>query len=299
MDALGALQLGAAALLAVGGGFAVPGALRASRPLWRRLSRIAAVAGTVLGLIAAALSWRALGRPPAGTAAEMLVLAAPAIGLGYLVIEAFAKSREAGLLVLLAAAGAELVSIPAVNEPFDLPLRMAGPAGPWLIPYLAAAALGYGVLAAAALQAAAFLVLEHFRRVQVERLSRAVYWSACLGFPFLLASLVISCVWSQQVHGSWWDWTARQSWTLVLCLAVLAYLNLRFVGDWPERAAAWILALSLLVGAAAFPHAREMPAPGGDATVLVEPRELPPQRGRGGSPAPRPRSPKPPAFTTD
>jgi len=108
-------------------------------------------------------------------------------------------------------------------------------------------------------QATVLLIVRELWPRRAERAGRAVYWSVCFGFPFLLWGVLMAAVWAQGVRGSYWSWTGREAWSLVYCLALLAYLNLHFIAGWRERRAAWFLLVVTLAGLGAFAHLREVP----------------------------------------
>jgi ABC-type transport system involved in cytochrome c biogenesis permease subunit len=265
VDARAPLLVAGAGLLALGAVLAVPAAAVTVRPLWRRASRWAGIAGMFASAGAAALEWAGLGRPPVCGLSEPMLLLAPALALGYLIIEGLSKSREGGLPVLLAAAGAALGGLAAARAGAAADPLPPGMDGLWLVPYALATGLAYGLLGVAGIQALTFLLVERIWPNRAERAGRGAYWAACLGFPLLAGSLMLGACWAQSARGDYWTWTARESWTLVYALVLLAFLNLRYVGHWPERRSAAVLALSLGLWLAAFAHAWELPAAGGDA----------------------------------
>ena len=241
-------------LIAVGAALAVPAALHKYRPLWRRASRWSAILGMLACAAAAAIQWSGLQRPPVFSVPESLLLLAPALVLGYLFIEGLSKSREGGVVILLASAGAALLA--AVTVASSGPLCPAPPPpeldSPWLPAYAVTAFLALGLLGAAGLQAAAFLVVEHASPARGERAGRGAFWAVCLGLPPLIWSLLISAVWAQGARGSLWDWTNREVWTLVLALLLAVYICVRHIGYWPERRGAWLLAASVVAWAIAL-----------------------------------------------
>lgn len=252
-----AIQTGAA-LLALGGLLALP-AMIPRQAFWRRASRFSAMAGAVICLAAAIAGWVRMGRPPVGSASEMLLFLGPALALAYFVSEGLAKSREAGLPLLLVAAGLVLAGWsgspdPAIAGRLPMPMHSR-----WMGFCVAADVVAYGFLFAAGVQAAVLLIVRELWPRRAERAGRAVYWSVCLGFPFLLCSMLMTAVWAQGMRGSYWSWTGREVWTLAYCLALLAYLNLHLIAGWRERRAAWFLVVVSLAGLAAFARLREFP----------------------------------------
>ena len=264
MGARGWAICAGAGLLALGGVLALP-AMIPRTALWRRASRFSTIAGLLLCAAVGVADWARMGRPPIASCSEMLLLLAASLATGYIVAEGLAKSREAGLPVLLLAAGLALSSLgtsPGSPGVGALPLVMRGP---WLPVCFALSIVGYGFLFAAGIQAVALLVVREFWPRRAERAGRAVYWLVCLGFPFLLWSMMVFAAWSQEVRGVHWAWSGRELWSLAYCLALLAYLNLHLIAGWRERRAAWFLLLVSLVGLGAFVNSRRVPTSSGDA----------------------------------
>jgi ABC-type transport system involved in cytochrome c biogenesis permease subunit len=234
------------------------------RAFWRRSSRFLAIAGFLLCLAGAAGLWVRSGRPPVCSRTEMFLVLAPLLALAYAVSEGLAKSREAGLPILLGAAGLALVGEAGFPEPVvagGLPLELRSR---WLGVYFLVSLLAYGFLFAAGVQAAVLLVVRELWPRRAERAGRAVYWSVCMGMPFLVWSLMVSSLWSHQARGLTWSWTPREIWSLAYCLLLAAYLNVHLIAGWRERRAAWLLVVSSLVGVCAFSSLRRMPGPRGD-----------------------------------
>jgi len=256
----------AAGMLALGGLLALP-AMIPRAAFWRRCSRLMAIAGMFLCLAVAILSWVQIGRPPVGSRAEMYLLLASTLVLAYIVAEGLAKSREAGLPVLLIAAFLALTGISGMPHPLaageiPLPVRSA-----WIAPYLATSLAAYGFLFAAGIQAVVLLVVREIWPRRAERAGRAVYWSVCLGLPLLIWSMMIAALWSHGVRASVWSWTGREIWTLAYCLLLAAYLNVHIIAGWRERRAAWFLVVASLVGLCSFASLQQLPAATGDLRV--------------------------------
>ncbi len=271
-----------AGLLALGGVLALP-AMIPRAAFWRRSSRFSAIAGMFTCGAAAIGTWVQMGRPPVASGAEMLLLLAPALAGAYIVAEGLAKSREAGFPVLLIAAwlawaGYSGSPDPVVAGTLPLPVRSG-----WLPIYLVGNSLAYGFLFTAGIQAVVLLVVRELWPRRAERAGRAVYWSVCLGFAFLLWAAMVAGIWAQGVRGSCWSWTSRELWVLSYCLLLAAYLNVHVIAGWRERRAAWLLIATTLVGLCSFSGLRELPAPKGDMSAQTQPSRRPSRQPVGGA----------------
>jgi len=267
-----------AALLVLGGLLAPAAAAAVRAPSWRRASRFSAVLGALACAAGAAGVWALTGRPPAGSAAETLLILAPAMALAYALTEGLAKSREAGLPALLTAAGLYLAGLAAAPHPALAGRLPAGLASPWLPFCLVSGLVAYGLLFTAAIQAATLLAVRELWPARAERAGRAVYWSVCLGLPPLLWSMMGAAAWSQSVRGTIWSWTGRETWALIYALLLAAYLHLQFMAGWRERRAAWFLLAASLAGLVSFGALGSFPAPGGDRGIADRPAAAAPAR---------------------
>jgi ABC-type transport system involved in cytochrome c biogenesis permease subunit len=273
-----------ACLLLVLGALLAPIGALLTRVLWRRASRFSALAGALLGLFVGIWQWAHLGRPPGASVSEMFIIIGPLMALAYLVGEGLSKSREAGLPVLLLAALLTFLgngSLPPAVLAGDLP---HGLKSFLIVPYLVFAMIGFSFLLTASIQALVLLVLRRMSPPRTERAGRVVYWSVCLGFPFLLCSLVTAVVWSGLASGQLLPWTRRGLWMLCYCLLLMAYLNLHLIAGWREKRAVWFLLLVSLVGLGSLRYLPEMPGPDGDQVIAVPVSRSSPKA----SPSPRP-----------
>ncbi len=76
-----------------------------------------------------------------------------------------------------------------------------------------------------------------------DRLARS---SAELGFLFTSLVLLTGSIWGRPIWGTWWQWEARLTTTLVLWFIYLGYFLVRsFAGD-PERAARYAAVLGII-----------------------------------------------------
>lgn len=87
------------------------------------------------------------------------------------------------------------------------------------------------------------------RSQRMDRLARS---AAELGFLFTTLVLVTGAIWGRPIWGTWWEWEARLTTTLILWFLYLGYFTVRAFAGEPERAARFASVLAL-VGAIDIP----------------------------------------------
>jgi heme exporter protein C len=75
-----------------------------------------------------------------------------------------------------------------------------------------------------------------FLRTRARRWDLVAHASAEIGVVFTTIVLVTGPIWARPVWGTWWQWDARLTSTLVLWLGYVGYLLLRALTPEPERA---------------------------------------------------------------
>jgi len=83
------------------------------------------------------------------------------------------------------------------------------------LPHVAAYMLSYVILAKAAIQAGAQLILDD-RPLEDSHVSleRATYRTVALGFPLLTVGLILGAWWGKRAWGDWWNWDPKEMWGL-------------------------------------------------------------------------------------
>lgn len=119
------------------------------------------------------------------------------------------------------------------------------------LPHVAAYMLSYVILAKAAIQAGAQLILGD-RPLEPSHVSleRATYRTVALGFPLLTAGLILGAWWGKRAWGDWWNWDPKEMWGLASWLAYAYYLHHRrtFGRRWPKlNAALALLGVTLII----------------------------------------------------
>lgn len=81
------------------------------------------------------------------------------------------------------------------------------------------------------------------RNQAFDRLARS---SAELGFLFTTLVLITGAIWGRPIWGTWWQWEARLTTTLILWFIYLGYFMLRSYAGEPERAARFAAVLAII-----------------------------------------------------
>lgn len=76
-----------------------------------------------------------------------------------------------------------------------------------------------------------------------DRLARS---SAELGFLFTTLVLITGAIWGRPIWGTWWQWEARLTTTLILWFIYLGYFMVRAYAGEPERAARFASVLAII-----------------------------------------------------
>lgn len=87
-----------------------------------------------------------------------------------------------------------------------------------------------------------------YLRTTERRWDLVAHSSAEIGIVFCTLVLVTGPIWARPVWGTWWQWDARLTSTLIMWLTYVGYLLLRALADDPSRAGR----LAAIVGIAGF-----------------------------------------------
>jgi ABC-type transport system involved in cytochrome c biogenesis permease subunit len=101
----------------------------------------------------------------------------------------------------------------------------------WLfIPHVAVYLFSYVIMAKAAVQAAAKLIMPNSKPQEgVVDYERGAYEMVCLGFPLLTLGLILGSWWGKLAWGDYWGWDPKELWSLVSWLVYLAYFHFRYM----------------------------------------------------------------------
>ena len=89
---------------------------------------------------------------------------------------------------------------------------------------------------------------ELFRKLpSLEMLDEINYRSLSVGFPLLTVAIISGAIWSEQAMGSYWEWDAKQTWSLITWLIYAALLHGRLTIGWRGRRAALLSIMGFIV----------------------------------------------------
>lgn len=109
----------------------------------------------------------------------------------------------------------------------------------WFELHVALSFLSYALFGIAAVLGVLYL---KERETELEKLQYRVIF---LGYGIFSLSMIFGGVWAHLAWGTWWLWTPKELWTVLLWLFYSLYLHARYIG-------AWAGAPSAALGAAGF-----------------------------------------------
>lgn len=194
----------------------------------RRATRSVLFAGLLLHGAFLAVRWVLSGHAPMAGLFESLTVFAFCSALSAFLLcrtpDTAAAWRPLSILVALPQAGAALIDKRLV------PLYPALDT-PWFATHVGLSFLGYGFFAAGLA-----LAWEYLRRGG-DGMYRAAGRAALYGFSAFSAGMVCGGIWAFYAWGSYWIWTAKEIWSVVLWVyfAVLTHLKFLPAGTgWPR-----------------------------------------------------------------
>jgi ABC-type transport system involved in cytochrome c biogenesis permease subunit len=189
--------------------------------------RSALFAGLVLHALFLSLRWAISGRAPMAGLFESLTVLSFCSALSAFLLcgtrDTQAAWKPLSLLVAMPQAGAALV---------DKRLTPLYPAldTPWFATHVGFSFLGYGIFAAGLALAWVYLGKGG------EGIYRAGARSALYGFTAFSAGMVCGGIWAYYAWGSYWVWTPKEIWSVVLWLYFAVLTHLKFIPQgtgWP------------------------------------------------------------------
>jgi len=248
-----------AALLVPAGAYLVSGALYIHRVL--RRNQAAGLAGLIVGTVGVAIHavalLIALTRDPQAVAATV----SSAVSLiCFLTAAAFLGANRpfrieaigSAVLPLCFAGTLYAAACPPTARETPEVLRSA-----WFFVHVPPALLAYVAFAFSFAIAGMYLseagMLRHKRVVAVlgvlpplDQLENAMYRTAAFGFLLLTVGMATGALWAQDVWGSYWSWSPKQTASLVTWLVFATYLHYRVVRNARGRNGAWMVVIGFV-----------------------------------------------------
>ncbi len=158
------------------------------------------------------------------------------------------------VMVLVAAA---LVSPPRVEPPPPI-LRTF-----WFPVHAITAILSYAFFIVAAVAGFMYLVQEHYVKKKklkglfkklppLESLDKVNELCLKYGFPLLTVGIITGALWAEKAWGTYWSWSPKETWSLVLWFIYAALLHERLAVGWRGRRAAFTALLGFVVWMVSF-----------------------------------------------
>ncbi len=191
-----------------------------SKPVFRS----ALFAGLVLHALFLALRWALSGHAPMAGLFESLTVFSFCSALAAFLLCRSGETRLAwkplSLLVAFPQAGAALIDkrITPLHPALDTP---------WFATHVGFSFLGYGIFAAGLALTWVYL------RKGGEEVYRAGARSALYGFSAFSAGMVCGGIWAFYAWGSYWIWTPKEIWSVVLWLYFAVLTHLKFIQPGP------------------------------------------------------------------
>jgi cytochrome c-type biogenesis protein CcsB len=177
--------------------------------LLARLAALATAGGWVFHTLALVARGIELGRPPLGTLAEAVSVAAWVVVLLEMWVERRYRLRVLGAFVLPVAL---VLSLTAIARPLSAPMDRAL-ASAWLWVHVALALVGIAAFVLNFAGAVMYLLQArtlkarrtgpvYYRLPSLETLDRLTYRTLAVGFPFLTIGLVLGALWAGTAWGT-------------------------------------------------------------------------------------------------
>lgn len=199
-------------------------------PLERVGFRIAS-AGLALHSVLIALRWREVGHGPYMAPSEVLSSDAWMIVAGLLVCRRlYPRLKSVGVIALPAA-----FLLLALAQFYDPGIRSLPTTfrSVWLIVHIALYKISLATLVIGCALAIFYLMKKRSdagwrqRLPSLEVLDSYSYRFAGFGFIFWTIGMLAGSIWAYQSWGRFWGWDPTETWSLITCLTIAAYLHLR------------------------------------------------------------------------
>jgi cytochrome c-type biogenesis protein CcsB len=128
----------------------------------------------------------------------------------------------------------------------------------WLWVHIVGASTGFGSVLVAAGAGLLYLIKQRYhggfydKLPELPALDNLEYRFVTGGFIMLGLMLISGAFWSNQVHGTFWNWDPVEVWSLICWLVYGIYLHLRITFGWRGARLAWYAMLAVVVMIAGY-----------------------------------------------
>lgn len=203
----------------------------------KRYAKYCAFASCALMILALALRWYTMGRPPWAELYESAALLAFITGLAAAAL--YRKDEPAPLCLALSGLSAFLALFSAYLWEPNPVLSEALDSG-WLLVHVPVVIASYGLFAISAMASAAyvyFLLKGRRSTPALARLDRIASISVYIGLILLIAGTIMGAIWAKAAWGAYWSWDPKETWALITIAIYAIYAVLRLRGMKGEDAA--------------------------------------------------------------
>ena len=211
-----------------------------ARPLWRYLTRLLAVAATVVFLFhtyGMGVRWYIAGYAPWSNSYETMVYVAWATVAGGLLF--FRRSAITMALATLFGGVILFVSGLSWMDPQISPL-VPVLKSPWLMFHVAVIVLAYGFFGICCLLGITNLVIfsstNEKNRIELEQRVRELTlvneMSLLIGLALMTVGTFLGAIWANESWGRYWGWDPKETWALITVVVYALVEHLRLVRRW-------------------------------------------------------------------
>lgn len=180
-----------------------------------------------------------LGRLPLVGVHDTLSFLAASV-VGFALVVHWARRQPSGFFMGTAGQAAFFTAFALMQKPHAMPLPPVLKTY-WFELHVALSFFSYALFGIAAVLGAIYLIN---RDLESEKLQYKVIFT---GYSMFSLSMVFGGVWAHLAWGTYWLWTPKELWTVLLWLFYSYYLHARLEPRWMGARAAWVGVIGYVV----------------------------------------------------
>lgn len=220
-----------------------------------RYAEVALFGGFALNTLTIIVRWAEAGRTPVTSLHESLsFFAFITVIIGLVMLQRY-KQKVLCAFISPFALLLMIMSSLAPKEAVPLTPLLASY---WLPVHVALAFVGNAFFAIAFFLGIMYIIQSHYLKSRklkglyyilpsLDTIDELNYKCLQYGFPLLTLAIISGAVWSQYATGTYWDWKARQIWSLITWFLYAALLHGRLTAGWRGRKAAIFSGVAFIV----------------------------------------------------